>query len=294
MTYARLFKPAVKIDTAQGTIFNLDGQGLRVEWSCTKTNTPDADELELAIYNLAPLLRGAIQTAYQALSRAAGYLVSFSLGWDGVPLRLMRGDVWDLKAEERTRTDVVTRMRIGDSLQAKRDAIVLPVNAKVPFLIFLRGLITNPVVSGGLGLAIDPASDAIMTTAAGSITQPVGNVAAGNGVANTITVLMDSIGLQWRTSGGVFYALRGAIIPGPAIIISPASGLLSETRRNDGGIDFEALADPRVEPGRQVIVRDEFGKPIGAPAYRVERMTFDGSTDGQSLMSVEAAKALVL
>jgi len=112
--FRRFLIPAVRLDTAQGPIVNLDGQGVRFEWSIERDNTNKVDRGTVSIFNLDPKIRGAIHEAWRILSEASGYLVTFSLGWARIPVRSLVGDVFDLDPDRRTPTDVITTFQIGD------------------------------------------------------------------------------------------------------------------------------------------------------------------------------------
>lgn len=292
--------PAVRLDTAQGRIENLRGDGIRFEWSISRDNTNTADEATITIYNLAPTLRGAIFEAWQALSRASGYIVEFGIGWDGVPQRAIRGDVWEIVPDSRTPTDVMTMIRIGDGNQAQRDQVVGRTFQNVNIGVVLDYLVQLPPAAvdaggGGLGLIYPPESKALVTKAASEIPiQSWGNIPAGANTREAVNLIMDTLGLEWRVQNGEFVVMRGGVQNVPPPLLRPGTGLISYARRNDGGIVLQALANPDVQPGVQILVQDDNGRPFAEPAYRVEKVTYTGSTDGDSTMSVEGAKARLI
>lgn len=297
--FQRFYIPAVRLETAQGILSNLDGNGLRFEWEIARDNTNKADEGTITVYNLAPTVSGAIFEAWQALSRASGYLVTFAIGWDGVPQTVFRGDVWELIPDRRTPTDSMMVLKLGDGNRTLRDQTVGRSFSNVKIEIVLDYLVQLPPAptdagGGGLGLIYPPESKALVKQAASELPiQTFGNIPAGANTREAVDIIMDTLGLEWRVHNGEFVAMRGGVINKPGPLIRPGTGLISYERRNDGGIIFSALANPEVEPGIQVLVQDDFGKPFGEPAYRVEKVRFAGSTDEESLMDVEAAKAVL-
>ena len=88
--------------------------------------------------------------------------------------------------------------------------------------------------------------------------------------------------------------MRGGVINKPGPILRPSTGLINYAPRNDGGIVLRSLAVPETEPGIQIQVQDDRGKPFAEPVYRVERVNFNGTTDEDSIMEVEAAKGRTL
>jgi len=299
VSFDRFLIPAVRLDTAQGSIENLDGSGLLFEWNITKDNTPNPDQGEINIYNLSPTLAGEISEAFRALSVASGYLVQFSLGWQRIPEVVITGDVWDYLPEDRTPVDRITRFKLGDGNTANRDSVSTGTYKAVTVVQAVRILVELPAASpttpngGGLGLVFPLESKDLVEQAAKEVAIKTINIAGGYNARELMDQLMSTLGLEWRVSQGQFIALRGGIINRPGRIVRPSSGLISYEIRNDGGIDFSALADPEIEPGLQVQVQDNDGRDFGANVYRVDRVTFTGTTRGESLMSVSAGKGNV-
>lgn len=297
--FKRFYLPAVKLNTAQGIVTNLNGQGIRFTWEISRDNTNKADTGTISIFNLSPTFRGALFEAWTALSKASGYLVEFGIGWEGVPETVIRGDVWRLVPEQRTPTDVETIISIGDGNKPLRDQAVGRsfAGTKIDIVLdYLVGLPPAPTDAGGggLGLIYPPESKALVKTASAELPiQTWGNIPAGANTREAIDLIMDTLGLEWRVQNGAFIVMRGGVSNKPPPIIAPRSGLIRYAVRDDGGIELDALADPRVEPGVQILVQDDLGKSFGEPAYRVERVVFRGDTRGESVMTVSGAKALI-
>lgn len=297
--FQRFFIPAVRLETAQGVITNLTGDGLRFEWELNRDNTNKADEGVITVYNLAPALSGSIFEAWQALSRASGYLITFAIGWDGVPQTVFRGDVWNFIPERRSPTDAMTVFHLGDGNKNLRDQAVGRSFSNVKIDIVLDYLVNLPPApadagGGGLGLIYPPESKALVKQAASELPiQTFGNIPAWANTREAVDIIMDTLGLEWRVHNGAFVVMRGGVINRPGPLIRPGTGLISYEKRNDGGIVLSALANPEVEPGIQIFVQDDRGKPFGEPAYRTEKVRFFGDTDGESLMEVEGAKAVL-
>lgn len=85
--------------------------------------------------------------------------------------------------------------------------------------------------------------------------------------------------------------LRMDILPS---ILTPQTGLLSWEELDDGGVEFDGLAQPRVCPGAQVQMLDMLGVPIGGGPLRIDKIQFSGASEGPSTMSGTARKALAL
>ncbi len=299
-TYERFFIPAVKIVTPVATMENLDGQGLTMEWEVLRDNASDADMGSIRIYNLGPATAQGIHEAWRRRRPSGSFKLEISAGWDGVPKLLMSGDVWEMKPAVRDGADVITQFEIGDGIDSLRDQMVGATFAKADLATVIEFLVTldikaQDIGGGGLGLSYPAESKALVTQAA--LRTPVSrfrNLAAGLNTRARVTELMSTLGLEWRVQNGAFIAMRGRIVNRPGPILRPRNGLISYEVRNDGGISVTALANPDVEPGIQMQVQDDLEVPFGEIAYRVEAVGFSGSTKGESIMAIEAAKAVLV
>jgi len=297
--FAQFFIPAVRLTTGQAIVENLDGQGLTMEWTITRDNTNKADEAEINIYNLSPSVSGKIFEAWQVFSAASGYLVTFAVGWEGVPKLAIMGDVYSMSPDEKTATDVMTTLKIGDGHKALQDSKVGKSFVKVKIDTVLDYLVQFPVESsdaggGGLGLVYPPESRKLVVKAASELpVQTWGNIPAGANTRDAVNIVMSTLGLEWRVHNGEFIVLRGGTNQRPPFILSPSTGLLTYSRRDDSGANLTALANAEIEPGSQVIVQGDDGKPFGAGVFRVDKTVLSGSTKSASTMKIVASKALV-
>jgi hypothetical protein len=277
-----------------------------MEWSIQRDNTNKPDTGEIRVFNLAAKVSRVIHETWQALHASglgSGMLLVFSIGWDRIPKRVFLGDVWDFIPEQRTPTDVVSVFKLGDGNRAQRDQVVGRSFHAVSIDIVLDYLVELPpatvdVGGGGLGLIFPPESKALVKAAAAEVKTlqgsdlTFGNIPAGANTREAIDIIMDTLGLEWRVQNGEFVVMRGGIINKPGPILTPGTGLVSYETQTDGGITITALANPQVEPGIQIQVLDNLAKPVGELAYRVTKVSFNGSTDEDSLMNITARKAL--
>jgi hypothetical protein len=290
--------PAVAVTTIPGFTFtNLDSSGLRIEWSVFRDNTNKPDTGEVIVYNLGLATRSAIYEAWQAVRRGVQVnTFTLAIGWNKVPKIVMTGEIIELTPNRRTPTDVLTVWKIGDGAERVRDSIVGRDFHNVNIVVALENLVLFPpspddAGGGGLGLLFPPETKALVTQAAAEVTQLKGfqqwaNITKGMSTKGAIDAIMETLGLEWRIHNSSFIAMRGGIINRPGPRISPSSGLIEYTTKDDGGITFTALADTRFEPGIRCAVLDNLGTPVGALSYRVESVRFTGTSDEDSLMEV--------
>ena len=301
--FKRFYIPAVRIDTPVGPIVNLDGNGIFIEWDIFRDNTNTVDQGTITIYNLSEAFRKILFESWRLVQRGFGlaWNVSFNLGWEGLPELLMKGDVWNMVPSDRTgATDVKTIFSIGDGNKSIRDQTMGRSFVNVNIVNVLDYLVQlppagNDVGGGGLGLILTPESKAVITVAAAELPiQAWGNITQGSNTREAVDVIMATLGLEWRVHNGEFIAMRAGTINRPGVILKPSSGLITYTERDDGGVSVHALAHPRIEPGLQVFVKDNLGRNLAEPVYRTESVRFFGSSEGESVMDIEAKRVVIL
>lgn len=273
---------------AVAMIDNSRGDGLRIEWEVEKVRGGSCDQAKITIYNLARLNREAIAAA---VTVPAPLEVALLIGWSGVPELVFTGEIWRCVASRRTGTDVLTVLEAGAGAAALKDT---PPAGGAAVGIAMQLVVAEILKNAQL----KPSPTAMATIAAYAAKVPVSQLmgyTADRGTTQLLDECLASIGLSWGIDRGLFvvYAggLRNDLLPS---VLTPATGLLSWEELGDGGVQFEGLAQARVTPGLQLQVLDLLGKMIGGGPLRVEKVTFTGSTEGESLMSGVARKVQVL
>lgn len=280
-------------------VVNLDGNGLKIEWDIERTRSSTPDQGTVTIYNLSPSSRKILHEAWKLSTAVASYLVDLSIGWGGLVERVFVGDVWKIVPEVRVGEDVLTVLELGDGGPKLRDAAnpkqANMNNAQITFILLV--LVEADPSLGGLGLPIDPISRGVIEARA-RLSPFLGfdNYAGQGNTADQLDELMDMLDLEWKIHQGVFIVMaagNAATASVDAIPLVAASGMLSWSQEDNGGITATALANANVKPGTQIQVQDSFG-PVGLVPYRVERVSFTGATDGESIMQITARKSVLL
>ena len=148
-------------------------------------------------------------------------------------------------------------------------------------------------------LRIDPAMQApFMAAVQRTPIAASGSWVLDGELTRVIGDLLDTFGLEWKViNGQVIFLERGITASSQgqaAALLAPSTGLL-EWSPTDAGLALTALAQPSIRPGSQIVVRDGFGRPVGAPGFRVESVRFTGSTfTGESIMTIEARRSVPL
>jgi hypothetical protein len=276
-------------------LLNLQGEGLKIDWNITRSRGSTPDTGEVTVYNLSAASRGLLDT-YQRLSSSGVGLpmnLSLSLGWGGLVGQVMFGQVWKLLADQRVGEDVMTTFYVGDGGISARDAVVGQSFAQSS----IQTIVTFLVLYG-LKVPLDPASLTLVTQKSATI--PIAqwkNYVVTNSVETALDDLLDTIGLEWKIVDGIWIVTdqgNAATASPIAYILSAQSGLLDWTSE-DGGVTVSALANPNIMPGSAIQVIDSFGKPVGStPQLRVETIQFTGTTDGESLMTIQARPSALI
>jgi len=266
---------------------NLTGQGLRLDWQVAKARSSEPDSASLTIYNLSTVYRALLGTTWATWEPL---IVRLYIGWGGLPEQVFRGEAWHLVSERVEGTDILTTIQARDGGTALRDT---PPGGSTGF-----GLGLQLAVAQLLGqLQLQPSSTAMAAIAAAA----TGNVAA-QGLQHVdvtepreaLDVLLASVGLAWGIADGRFVVYRGGLRDDvlPAVL-APQSGLLNWRVADDGGIEFEALAQACIVPGGQVTILGPTGQVMGGGPLRIDEVRFVGSTEGLSTMSGVARKVVL-
>jgi hypothetical protein len=270
-------------------------QGLHFTWEVEKSNSPQSDQARIAITNLGAIGRKALMAA---AALPFPIQVQLSVGWGVMPELLFMGEAWTIRPEIKHGTEIVTELEVGDGVGPTRDTppgggamVGQLVSAAVLIAVAQMRLVPSP----GAVLAVQEAAAAL---------PPIAFLSVGDKAPReTLDDLMATLGLGWGVENNTtFVAYRAGLRNDlPPSVLTPLSGLLRADVLDDGGVQFEALAQARVVPGLQVsiLVPGPGGNvttmiPIGGGPLRVESVRFSGSTEGPSLMSGIARKVAIL
>jgi hypothetical protein len=298
IAFTEFFQVSAQLVLTPVPIINLDGNGLKMEWTIDRTRSGQPDQGTIAVYNLGTAARKAIHETWKILSQSSGYIMEFSLGWQNLVERVIVGDVWKLTPALRVGEDVLTIFEMGDGIKGVRDSVQLlgTSNAEITVGVVIQAAVLKSVPP--MALSIDPASLAKILSAASKLPlQKFSNYVFSGNDADIVDDLIDMINLEWKIYQGVFIVMEKGVSASSspiATLLSAQTGLLTWEQTDDGGIQLTALANPNVKIGSQIQVIDSFGVPVGAVAHRVEKLSWTGATDGESTMQITGRKALLL
>lgn len=284
---------------APTTISNLDGTGLHISWSVTRTRSSKTDFGECTIKNLSPAFRGLLYETWQVYNASpTGFKVGVHIGWGGIVNLVMYGDCWEMVPAVRQGEDVLTIMRFGEGSKPIKEGTTATPKQYMYSAGNAAGLwLTIQDMFFQLGLTVDPTMLSIFNAAvARTPLSASGSWSLDGELIDDINDTLDTFGLEWKVHNGqVIFMDRGITAASQdslAVLLSADTGLLEWTPMDDGGIACKALAQPSVRPGIQFSVIDAFGVPVGAPGFRVETVNFAGQTDGDSLMTLTGRRSI--
>lgn len=262
----------------------LVGEGLRVDWTIEKAAGPAPDTATIRIYNLGLVQRKAVEAASLLYGK---FLVSLSIGWGAMAEIVFTGVAYKVIATEKTGTDIITTIEAADGYELRDTP---PVGGA------LVGAAAGAILQQLLAaMQVPPSPPALLAVeaAAAQLPIPAWNVTGEGTVREQLDALIDTLGLSWGIADGFFVVYQNGLRNDlPPSILNPFSGLLDARVVDDGGVEFEALAQARTVPGMQIVIN--MLEPIGGGPLRVERVVFNGSSFGPSFMSGTARKVALL
>ena len=284
------------------TVQSLTGEGLRVTWEINKSNSSEPDSGSVTIYNLQTASRKILAAIVPTLP-AFGFRASVSIGWGDTlnpglgfvpPTQVMSGRIWSITPELKERTDVLTVVEFGDGLVEQRDAA--PSGTSLGFAQLLTWSALVGLVVTELGLTLSPAAAPVIDAAAAARGLPsfggANAIIGDREVREKLDNIFDTLRIGYTVDNGVVRVfdpsgLRNDL---PPQVLTPLSGLLSFAQTDDGGVEFEALANPLLAPGAQVTIVGDDGIAQGGGPLRLESIQFRGDNYAQSLMTGVARK----
>lgn len=298
MSALPLFNIAVRLEIlpalgAPVLVNNISGQGLRVEWSVEKIFGGIGDRATITVYNLGAPQRAALEAATAPIAGVIPVpptIVRLHVGWNALPELLFMGGAWRIAPATKRELDILTEIEVGvgddmrDTPPSGGAAVGLGVQGAIAEILVLLKLMPSAGAMAAIAQAAAEAPLANLETSVFDI-EP----------RDQLHLLLASIGLNWGVQDGEFVVFRNGmrndVLP---VLLDPTSGLLNAVVLDDGGVAFDGVAQARLKPGVQLVITDERKAIVGGGALRCERISFNGSSEGPSVMSGVARKAAIL
>lgn len=265
---SRLWDRAVAVTVLPPGQPGLRIEGLRITFTVEKTSSAAPNSLEVRITNPSDDTARALIKRDYTLLLEAGYRDNAEL--------LYAGDI--LTAQDRWEApDRTLVLSCGDGAKAIRSSTI--------FASF----------RGGTG------ARQIFQRLADSLGLPLGSVQglddaqflSGFSTAGSTRAALDTLarrlGLSWSVQDGELVVRKaGEPERGEMVLLSEESGLIGSPERDDKGVRFKSLLQPRIRPGRRVRVQSR----ALSGDFLVEKVTHSGDTHGDDWSTDVEAREL--
>lgn len=246
----------------------------RIRFRIEKTEKPDANTVEVELYNLSPDTRAKCQDT--------NAIVIVSCGYHGDVEQVV--GVGGIHRHETTypAPDIVTRINCGDGIEALRDARTkVSYAAGVP----LKTIIDD--IAKSMKIEVRP-TDAILS---GTYRQGFSFSGQSRDALSKVTA---AFGLTWSIQNGQLQITENRKpVNRQAVLLTPETGLIgspqpvddvsTETKKHKDmpGLRVECLLNPRLEPGGVFEVRSREHKGF----FRIVTVEHRGDTHGSEWRS---------
>lgn len=228
---------------------------LRMTFSIEKSIESNPNPGKVSIYNLSEQSRALFEQKKATIIFAAGYTI---------PEVLFTGDV-KKPLHNRSGPDWITEIEAGDGETAYQEARI---DKSYSPGSSVRQIVTD------LGKSLGTSIGEIQGVTAETFVQ--GFVASGP-VRKYLDEMTQKQGLKWSIQDNALQILpKGGSTTEEAIVLSAASGLVGNPKKKDKGVEFQALLQPKIKPGRKVII---VSKTVTG-TYTVQKVTHSGDTEG--------------
>lgn len=271
MLYSRIASVAVGAAGKEGVVLDQ----LRIAFRVSKSQKPEANDINLTVYNLSPSTRTRFETTDNRVVLKAGYLDQ------GLSL-LAIGDIVK-GSTEYNHPDVVTTIEAKDGGKALRDARAsLSYKANVPAKNIIQDLVD---LLGVDNVEIGPDL---------SGTFPHGWSFYGQ-AREGLSKLAANFGFDWSVQNNTVQITEKRKPSGrQAIVLTPQSGLIGSPSRIDKtdsnqtkakeppGLKVQCLLNPALIPGDPVVIES---RDYPRATYRITKVTHVGDTHGSDWTS---------
>jgi hypothetical protein len=288
VSFARYYKPACRVVAGGIEVLNLDGEGLRIAFTVTRTLSPQPDVARVAIWGLSLERRRAIREIHKLTGALP---LEVYAGWDGVAPRIFSGQGTrpqiDL-SDDASRPALI--VEAGDGVDGYSSAILEFTTYAITVLelvtLYAAPALVEPV-AGETARTFPSSTVKVSATAIQTLNAAagasVGTFDNGYAFSGTARELMNevcrTIGAKWWIADGILEVVPArSPLPLPALLLAPPVLFDHVTSEDLGDLTGRAALEPTAVPGRLLIAQDANGVPYGDPSYRFEALTFTGDT----------------
>jgi len=250
VTRQYLRKVTLLVGNAKGEA--LDLSALRIKFRIRKTDAETPNVAEIEVFNLDDETSLRIQKEFTDVTLQAGYVENFGVVFRGNAKQILRG-------REENGVDTYLNIAASDGDSAYNFAVVnttLAAGATQRDQIAAAG---QPMASRGVtqGYAPDMGGQAL----------PRGKVMFGNS-REYLRQSAEASDTSWSIQDGKMqFVPRTGLLPGQAVELTSASGLIGTPEQTNDGIKIKCLINPNIRQGGVVSIRDSEVKAAKAGKF---------------------------
>lgn len=278
----RILMRPPSLPALQFSIANNDDDGLRISFEITRSNAPEPDQAKINVYGLSPITRGKITAIFEVDESFRVEVFAGYKGMRGISELLFLGDVYKFHHRKEGGIEHVTELVAGDGENGFRDGQMHASLASNTTFDTVRRLTEAAM---GMVSTVDAQAYFAEALATSNVTTFENGFVATGPAHEILTEVASSVGLKWwiKDNRIVYVPKNRATRTQLAVVLNERTGLLSVGEPKEfGDIEFTSLLNPKIFPGRQVIIQDRFGIPVGRPPWRVDWARYVGDTHGSA------------
>lgn len=257
--------------------------GLRIAFEITKTSEATPNTAKISIYNLSPDHRALLET-----DEDLGVILE--CGYGGNLEELFAGDirraVTEQKDAKKLEALAVSTMNQGPDkitvIEATSGQFAVECATIDKSYVEGRGVISiiSDVIQSFEVYGIDTSKALRFLGSVADKTAQAGMILSGSSSAQ-MDKLIGMLGLEWSIQDDELQIItQDGKTTEEAVLLTPQTGLIGSPILKKGGIEFTALINPKIKPGRAVAITIEEKKYTGF--FRVWRADFTGDIHDNS------------
>ena len=272
MPFARYFNPFAIVTVVGNLITFVNGEGLNMRITITRSLEPEPDTCELGIEGIDPVRARLMGRVFRETS--AAQIVNVQLGYDAIPTNAFTGRLESFQDVVPRGQSTWTFALAGDGADAwdtdklvPAKAALAPISTQIEGAMAVLGLVPSPtvapVLAGGNPAAAGPFTESGVRTA-----------------ADLLDTACRTLRCRWWIRDGMLWLSRNGVPnPGPAIVLAPnvpgprlpGTPLVEPVAYGGSGlIQCTTFLEPALVPGGQVVYE--------GGAFRVEHVVHSAET----------------
>lgn len=275
------------------SVRNLDSSGLLIEWEVMLTNTSSSDSAKVRIVNLDELEQIPILEKLAGRIGAFGVTGTISFGWEGLVFECFTGKISRIIPKIPTGVDYVSEIEFNS--MAGRTLNAPSLGYELDQALWSAAF---DALAASMGFSLSPQFYTALAANPVATTNTTVKAAFGDSPKSDMDTLVSSLGAgyTWTVIGNQIYLLNQGLFQDrtPPQILSAESGLLNWSPLDEGGAVADALGNPSVKPGQQILIQNNQGQLVGGAPLRVESVSFRGATNVGCTMQIVARKQKLL